>query len=125
VSKEPISEKVLTQSLQNISKDEMEEFNRKRIVKYRILYLCAFLFGVISITSYFFLNIIWVIVFAVIGIRILQLSKYNREKWKKTFHNLVYLKHQGEKAKKAEISNKGKKNHSGNKYEKHKHLKKK
>ncbi|MHA1719854.1 MAG: hypothetical protein ACTSWX_05140 [Promethearchaeota archaeon] len=93
----PYDKRELADHLLNISDDEMREFHRKRMKKYRYYFIIAILLGIISIV-FIFVKPVWVsIVCAVIGIGIVNITGFKRNKWKRLYENLIYLKKERQK----------------------------
>ena len=95
-----LTERDLAEKLVNIPKEEMEEYHRQRVKKYRWFYITAVIFGVFSIVS-LFLGDTWKIIgiiLAVLGILIVAYGSYQRKQWIRIYENLLFVKKKREKA---------------------------
>jgi Ca2+-dependent lipid-binding protein len=90
----PYAEKDLKEKLVQISDSEIQNYNRSRIIKNRILYILALFFAIIGVVCVFF-NYIWIsMILGFIGIGMIQVGRYNRERWNRTYENLMYLRNE-------------------------------
>ena len=96
----------LAEKLVNISDEEMQTFHKNRMKNYRFYYILAILLGVLSVV-FILLKISWIsITFAIIGFIIVNIVSFKRNRWKRIYENLIYLKK--EKQKKMNEMDKGK-----------------
>jgi len=87
----------LAEKLVTISDEEMHAFNKKRMDKYRIYYILALVLGVLSVV-FIFLKISWIsITCAIIGFVIVNIVSFKRNRWKRIYENLLYLKKERQK----------------------------
>ena len=103
----PYDKRDLADKLVNISDEEMQTFHKNRMKNYRFYYIIAIILGILSVV-FIFLKISWIsITCAVIGFVIVNITSFKRNKWKRVYENLIYLKK--ERQKKINESGKGKK----------------
>ncbi|UYP47188.1 hypothetical protein NEF87_003473 [Candidatus Lokiarchaeum ossiferum] len=95
-----MTDRELTERLLKVSKADMEKFHNQRMKQYRTSFFLAIGCGIIGVIVYFvFANIRWIsAVFAVIGFLILGYSGFEREKWKRLYGKMVYLKQSREES---------------------------
>ncbi|MCF2138609.1 MAG: hypothetical protein K9W44_00970 [Candidatus Lokiarchaeota archaeon] len=93
------SERELGDKLQNVSIEEMQEFHKKRMKKYRIFTILAVLWAVLCSVSFFvFPNYrLYTGVGAIVGLIFISYTKYEQNRWIRLFENLVYFKNKREK----------------------------
>ncbi|QEE15224.1 hypothetical protein DSAG12_01048 [Promethearchaeum syntrophicum] len=103
----PYNKGDLAEKLANISDEEMQTFHKNRMKNYRFYYILAIILGILSIV-FIFLNITWVsITCAAVGFILVNITSFKRNKWKRIYENLIYLKR--ERQKKLNEMEKGKK----------------
>jgi hypothetical protein len=97
--KPKISERELTDKLIHVSEAEMESFHKIRMKKYRKFFYIAIGCGVVGTIFYFVLPTVkWVsAIFSGTGFFILVLGAFQREKWKRLYARLVFMKKSREK----------------------------
>lgn len=104
----PYDKKALAEKLVNISDEEMQMFHKNRMKNYRFYYILAIILGVLSVV-FIFLKISWIsITFAVIGVVIVNITSFKRNRWKRIYENLIYLKKEKQKKINEMDKNKGK-----------------
>jgi len=102
----PYDKTDLAEKLVNISDEEMQTFHKNRMKNYRFYYILAIILGVISVV-FIFLKVPWIsITCAIIGFVIVNITSFKRNRWKRIYENLIYLKK--EKQKKINEMEKGK-----------------
>ena len=102
----PYNKTDLAEKLVNISDEEMQTFHKNRMKNYRFYYILAIILGVISVV-FIFLKVPWIsITCAIIGFVIVNITSFKRNRWKRIYENLIYLKK--EKQKKINEMEKGK-----------------
>jgi DNA integrity scanning protein DisA with diadenylate cyclase activity len=95
----PYDKKDLAEKLVNISDEEMQTFHKNRMKNYRLYYILAIILGVLSVI-FIFLRISWIsITSAVIGFIIVNIVSFKRNRWKRIYENLLYLKKERQKKK--------------------------
>ena len=95
----PYDKKDLAEKLLNISDEEMQTFHKNRMKNYRLYYILAIILGVLSVV-FIFLKISWIsITCAVIGFIIVNIVSFKRNRWKRIYENLLYLKKERQKKK--------------------------
>jgi len=88
----PYDKKDLAEKLGTISDEEMQTFHKNRMKNYRLYYILAIILGVLSVI-FIFLKISWIsITCAVIGFIIVNIVSFKRNRWKRIYENLLYLK---------------------------------
>ena len=93
----PYDKKDLAEKLVTISDEEMQTFHKNRMKNYRLYYILAIFLGVLSVV-FIFLKISWIsITCAVIGFIIVNVVSFKRNRWKKIYENLLYLKKERQK----------------------------
>ena len=93
----PYDKKDLAEKLVNISDEEMQTFHKNRMKNYRLYYILAIILGVLSVI-FIFLRISWIsITCAVIGFIIVNIVSFKRNRWKRIYENLLYLKKERQK----------------------------
>ena len=103
----PYDKKDLAEKLLNISDEEMQTFHKNRMKNYRLYYILAIGLGILSVV-FIFLKISWIsITCAAVGFIIVNITSFKRNKWKRIYENLIYLKK--ERQKKMNEMEKGKK----------------
>jgi DNA integrity scanning protein DisA with diadenylate cyclase activity len=103
----PYIKKDLAEKLVTISDEEMQIFHKNRMKNYRFYYIVAIILGVLSVI-FIFLKISWIsITCALIGFVIVNITSFKRNKWKRIYENLIYLKKERQKT--LNEMNKGKK----------------
>ena len=95
----------LAEKLVTISDEEMQIFHKKRMDKYRLYYILVIILAILSVV-FIFLKLTWIsITCAVIGFVIVNIVSFKRNRWKRIYENLIYLKK--EKQKKIDEMDKG------------------
>ena len=98
----------LAEKLVTISDEEMQTFHKNRMKNYRYYYIIAIILGILSVV-FIFLKIAWIsITCAVIGFIIVNITSFKRNKWKRVYENLIYLKKEKQKKINEMDKNKGK-----------------
>ena len=93
----PYDKKDLAEKLITISDEEMRVFHKKRMNNYRMYYIIAIILGILSVV-FIFIKISWIsITCAVIGFIIANITSFKRNKWKRVYENLIYLKKERQK----------------------------
>ncbi|MHA1701946.1 MAG: hypothetical protein ACTSWK_06745, partial [Promethearchaeota archaeon] len=93
----PYDKTDLAEKLVNISDEEMQTFHKNRMKNYRFYYILAIVLGVISVV-FIFLKVPWIsITCAIIGFVIVNITSFKRNKWKRIYENLIYLKKERQK----------------------------
>ena len=93
----PYNKGDLAEKLVNISDEEMQIFHKNRMKNYRLFYILAIVLGIISVV-FIFINIPWIsITSAVIGFIIVNFVSFKRNRWKRIYENLIYLKKERQK----------------------------
>ena len=93
----PYDKKDLAEKLVTISDEEMQTFHKNRMKNYRLYYILAIFLGVLSVV-FIFLKISWIsIMCAVIGFIIVNIVSFKRNRWKRVYENLLYLKKERQK----------------------------
>ena len=90
----PFREPDLGDKLQSISIEDMQAYHKKRVKKYRIYTIVAFVLAIISSITFFALSSLRILtgILAVIGIIIISLTNFERKKWIRLYENLLYQK---------------------------------
>lgn len=90
----------LAQTLQNVSEEEIMQYHKNRMKKYRFYTIIALIFAVLSTIALIFLyELFWIsIILAVIGFLLFGYTTFEREKWKRLLENLLYLKRKRKQA---------------------------
>jgi len=89
----------LAEKLVTISDEEMRIFHENRMKNYRYFYILVIVLAILSVV-FIFLKISWIsITFAVIGFIIVNIVSFKRNKWKRVYENLIYLKKEKQKKK--------------------------
>ena len=79
--------------------EEIKQVLLVRMDKYRIYYILALVLGVLSVV-FIFLKISWIsITCAIIGFVIVNITSFKRNRWKRIYENLLYLKKERQKKK--------------------------
>ena len=105
----PYDKRDLTEKLVTISDEEMQIFHKNRMKYYRFYYILAIILGILSIV-FIFLKIPWIsITCAAIGFVIVNITSFKRNKWKRIYENLIYLKKEKQKKLNEMDKEKGKK----------------
>lgn len=93
----PYDKNDLAEKLLTISDEEMSAFHKKRMDKYRLYYILVIILAILSVV-FIFLKISWIsITCAVIGFIIVNVVSFKRNKWKRVYENLIYLKKEKQK----------------------------
>ncbi len=93
----PYDKKDLAEKLVTISDEEMRAFHKKRMDKYRLYYIIVIILAILSVV-FILLKITWIsITCAVIGFVIVNITSFKRNKWKRVYENLIYLKKERQK----------------------------
>ncbi|MHA1476443.1 MAG: hypothetical protein ACTSPA_05090 [Promethearchaeota archaeon] len=93
----PYDKRDLAEKLITISDEEMQIFHKNRMKNYRFYYIVAIILGVLSVV-FIFLKISWIsITFALIGFVIVNITSFKRNRWKRIYENLIYLKKERQK----------------------------
>lgn len=93
----PYDKRNLAEKLVTISDEEMQTFHKNRMKNYRLYYILAILLGILSVV-FIFLKLSWIsITCAVIGFVIVNITSFKRNKWKRVYENLIYLKKERQK----------------------------
>lgn len=89
-----LTDRELTERLLKVSKADMDNYHKQRMKQYRTGFFLTIGCGIIGGIIYFvFANVRWIsAIFAVLGFLILGYSGFEREKWKRLYGKMVYLK---------------------------------
>ena len=88
----PFKERELAERLVKISDAEIAAYHKKRQKRPKYFYLVGLICGIGAIPSAIF-NIIWLsVVLGIVGLCFLQSGRYERLRWERVYHNLMYLR---------------------------------
>lgn len=88
----PFKERELAERLVKISDAEIAEYNKKRRKRPKYFYLMGLICGIGAIPATIF-EIVWLsILLGVFGLCFIQSGRYDRLRWERIYHNLIYLR---------------------------------
>ncbi len=88
----PYSQRDLAEKLAKVSDTEILAYHRKRVWRSRYYYLAGLACGIIVIPFIILNNLAVTIVVGIIGIVLVQYGRLQRERWQKTFQNLMDIR---------------------------------
>ena len=95
----PYSEHTIVDKLTQISEQEMLAYYKLRMKRYQKWYIVALLIGILAVGVFFVFSehqwITWVLVVG--GVLLVGGVTFARDRWKRLFENLLYMKRKREK----------------------------
>ena len=101
-----MTDEELAQKLARVPDQEIEDYNKARKKKTRILFIIALICGILAVVLLFTRNQTLATVVGIIGIVAIQIGAYKRARWQHVYHNLIYLRTQQLKKEKDATINK-------------------
>jgi hypothetical protein len=84
------SDRELAEKLARVPDSEIEQYHKQRLKDCRKFYYLGVICGIGAI-PFIFINLTWIgAVLGILGLGLVQSGRYKREKWRKTYHYLIY-----------------------------------